>query len=84
MRRAATAPSHWVTGSTADNAADYTARGRVPGSPLTDRPGAAGRAIEIRGAIIARLDRGDSPAKIEAAIRSASAAGVPGGQVRLF
>ena len=76
--------SHWVTGSTADNATDYTARGRVPGSPLTDRRGAAGRVIAIRGAILAGLARGDSTAKIEAAIWSASAAGVPGGQARLF
>ena len=77
-------PSHWVTGSTADNVADFTARGKVPGSPLTDRRGAAGRAIAIRGAILAGLDRGDSPERIEAAIWSASAAGVPGGQARLF
>ena len=50
-------PSHWATGSTADNAADFAARGGVPGSPLTDRRGAAGRAIAIRGAILAGLDR---------------------------
>jgi hypothetical protein len=56
----------------------------VPGSPLTDRRGAAGRAIAIRGAILAGLDRDDSPERIEAAIWSASAAGVPGGQARLF
>jgi hypothetical protein len=77
-------PSHWVTGPAADNVADFTARGKVPGSPLTDRRGAAGRAIAIRGAILAGLDRGDSPARIEAAIWSAGAAGVPGGQARLF
>ena len=77
-------PSHWVTGSTADNVADFTVRGKVPGSPLTDRSGAAGRVIAIRGAIRSGLDRGDSPERIEAAIWSASAAGVPGGQLRLF
>lgn len=77
-------PSHWVTGSTADNVADFTARGKVPGSPLTDRRGAAGRAIAIRAAILVGLDRGDSPERAEAAIWSASAAGVPGGQARLF
>jgi hypothetical protein len=77
-------PSHWVTGSTADNVADFTARGKVPGSPLTDRRGAAGRAIAIRGAILTGLDRGDSPERTEATIWRASAAGVPGGQARLF
>jgi hypothetical protein len=77
-------PSHWVTGSAADNVADFTARGKVPGSPLTDRRGAAGRAIAIRAAIQGGLDRGDSAERIEAAIWSASAAGVPGGQARLF
>jgi hypothetical protein len=56
----------------------------VPGSLLTNRRRAAGRAIAIRGAILAGLDRGDSPARIEAAIWSASAAGVPGGQARLL
>jgi hypothetical protein len=65
-------------------AEDFTARGKVPGSPLTDRRGAAGRAIAIRGAILAGLDRGDSPERIEAAIWPGSAAGVPGGQARLF
>jgi hypothetical protein len=77
-------PSHWVTGSPADNVADFTARGKVPGSPLTDRRGAAGRAIAIRAAIQGGLDRGDSAKRIKAAIWSASAAGVPGGQARLF
>jgi hypothetical protein len=77
-------PSHWVTGSAGDNVADFTARGKMPGSPLTDRRSAAGRAIAIRTAILAGLDRGDSPERIEAAIWSASAAGVPGGQARLF
>jgi hypothetical protein len=50
----------------------------VPGSPLPDRRDAAGRAI------LAGLHCGDSPERIEAAIWSASAAGVPGGQARLF
>jgi hypothetical protein len=77
-------PSHWVTGTTADNTADYLARGRTPGSPLTDRRGPAGRAIAIRGAILAALTRGDSPARIESVIWSASAAGIPGGQEPLF
>jgi hypothetical protein len=56
----------------------------VPGSPLTDRRGPAGRAIAIRAAIRGGLDRGDGQDRIEAAIWSASAAGVPGGQARLF
>jgi hypothetical protein len=77
-------PSHWVTGSAADNAADYAARKRVPGSPLTDRRGAAGRAVAIRDAILAALARGDTPAELEAVIWRASAAGIPGGQARLF
>jgi hypothetical protein len=77
-------PSDWVTGSAADNAADYAARKRVPGSPLTDRRGAAGRARAIRDAILAALARGDTQAGIEAVIWRASAAGIPGGQARLF
>jgi hypothetical protein len=52
--------------------------------PLSRPRGAAGRAIAIRAAILAGLDRGDGPERIEAAIWSASAAGVPGGQARLF
>jgi hypothetical protein len=51
---------------------------------MTDRRGAAGRAIAIRAAILAGVGRGDSLDRIEAAIWSASAAGVPGGQARLF
>jgi hypothetical protein len=51
--------------------ADFAARGKVPGSPLTDRRGPARRAIAIRAAILAGLDRGDSPERIEAAIWSA-------------
>ena len=77
-------PSHWVTGSTADNAADYAARARTPGSPLTDRRGPAGRAVAIRDAILAGMAGGDSAAEIEAVIWRASAAGIPGGQARLF
>jgi hypothetical protein len=77
-------PSDWVTGSAADNAADYATRKRVPGSPLTDRRGAAGRARAIRDAILAALARGDTQADIETVIWRASAAGIPGGQARLF
>jgi hypothetical protein len=56
----------------------------VPGSPLPDRRGAVGRAIAARAAILAGLDRGGSPERIEAAIWSASVGGVPGGQARPF
>jgi hypothetical protein len=44
--------------------ADFTARGKVPGSPLMDLRGTVGHAI----AILAGLDRGDSRERIEAAI----------------
>jgi hypothetical protein len=76
-------PSHWVTGCTADSVADFTARGKVPGSPLTDRgarPGARSRS----GARSSPVWTGVTRQQIEAAIWSASAAGVPGGQARLF
>ena len=32
-------PLHWLSGTTADNVADFMARGSVAGSPLTDRRG---------------------------------------------
>ena len=76
-------PSHGVTGSAAGNAADYAARNRVPGSPLTDRRGAADRAAAVRDAILAALVRSDAPVQIEAVIWRASAAGIPDGRARL-
>lgn len=77
-------PSHWISGTTADNAADYAARGRVPGSPLTDRRGPGGRAVAIRDAILAALAAGGNPADVEAAIQTASAAGLGVAQETLF
>jgi hypothetical protein len=67
-----------------DPPGDYAARKRVPGSPLTDRRGAAGRARAITDAILAALTRGDTQADIETVIWRAGAAGIPGGQARLF
>lgn len=69
-------PAHWASGTSGDNAADYAARGSVAGSPLTDRRGPGGRARAIRDAILATLAAGGSPVEVEAAIWSASAAGI--------
>lgn len=74
-------PSHWITGTVRQNAADYTARAGRPGSPLTDRRGPAGRARAIRDAILKALaDRADS----ERAITRAAGAGMPAVQDPLF
>ena len=76
-------PGHWVAGSPAQNAADYAARRHVAGSPLTDVRGPGGRAMAIRGAILAALAAGASLAEVELAIEAASAAGIPGAQQAL-
>jgi hypothetical protein len=77
-------PAHWISGTALDNSADYQARSRTPGSPLTDRRGPGRRAAAIRDAILAARAEGASPAQVEAAIWSASAAGIPGAQEALF
>jgi hypothetical protein len=74
-------PSHWVSGTVAQNAADYQSRARQPGSPLQDRRGPAGRATAIRNAIIKAQRQGND---VEAAIWSASLAGMPVVQDALF
>jgi hypothetical protein len=56
----------------------------VAGSPLTDRRGPGGRARAIRDAILAALAAEGSPADVEAAIWSASSAGITGAQQALF
>jgi hypothetical protein len=78
------AAGHLATGSPADNAHDYLARRRDPYSPLADRRGPRGRAVAIRDAILAALAGGASLGEIEAAIETASAAGIPGAQQVLF
>jgi hypothetical protein len=74
-------PAHWITGTVADNAADYAARALLPGSPLTDRRGPAGRARAIRDAILKVLAEGKD---VEHAITRAAEAGMPRTQDRLF
>lgn len=73
-------PGHLAAGSPAQNAADYAARGRVAGTPLTDIRGPRGRAVAIRKAILTALAEDASPAEIEMAIEAASASGIPGAQ----
>src|SRR5215471_19339906 len=68
----------------ADNSRDYLARRADPYSPLSDRRGPRGRAVAIRGAILAALAEDASLGEIEAAIEAASAAGIPGAQQVLF
>src|SRR5262249_41317451 len=75
-------PAHWVTGSRADNAADYRDRKSDPLGPLADRRGPAGRARAIRDAILAA--RAHGPRAVEAAIRRASDQGMPGVQDALI
>lgn len=45
-------PAHLLAGVAADNTADWVERRHLPGNPLRDRRGAAGRAVAIRDAII--------------------------------
>jgi hypothetical protein len=78
------AAGHLAAGSPAENSRDYLARRRDPYSPLSDRRGPRGRAVAIRGAILAALADGASLGEIEAAIEAASAAGIPGAQQVLF
>jgi hypothetical protein len=73
-------PSHWITGSVRDNSLDYAARADVPGSPLTDRRGPAGRARAIRDAILHALAEGKG---VEHSITRAAGAGMPGFQASL-
>ena len=75
---------HLAAGSPAENSRDYLARRTDPYSPLTDRRGPRGRAVAIRGAILAALAEDASLGEIEAAIEAASAAGIPGAQQVLF
>jgi hypothetical protein len=74
-------PSHWLTGSVKDNAADYAARALAPGSPLTDRRGPAVRARAIRDAILKALADGTG---VEHAITRAAGSGMPAVQDPLF
>ena len=75
---------HLAAGSPAENSRDYLARRADPYSPLGDRRGPRGRAVAIRGAILAALAEDASLGEIEAAIEAASAAGIPGAQQVLF
>jgi len=77
-------PVHWLTGTTADNSADYHDRAGDPCSPLMDLRGARGRATAIRDAVLASLAAGDVPEQTEHAIWRAVAAGSRGQQERLF
>jgi hypothetical protein len=75
---------HLAAGTPGENVQDYLARRQDPYSPLSDRRGPRGRAVAIRGAILAALAGDASLGEIEAAIETASAAGIPGAQQRLF
>ena len=75
---------HLAAGSPGENVRDYLARRRDPYSPLNDRRGPRGRAVAIRNAILAALAEDASAGQIEAAIETASAAGIPGAQQTLF
>ena len=75
---------HLAAGSPAENSRDYLARRADPYSPLSDRRGPRGRAVAIRGAILAALAEDASLGEIEAAIEAAAAAGIPGAQQVLF
>ena len=73
-------PACWRLDDASGNLADYLARRDRPG-PLTDTRGPAGRARAIAAAIKAARASG---ADVEAAIRAASAAGIPGTQDTLW
>jgi hypothetical protein len=74
-------PACWQLDDAAGNLSDYLARRDRPDSPLADVRGPGGRARAIAAAIRAARAGG---ADIEAAIRRASAVGLPGTQARLF
>ncbi len=78
------ATAHLAAGSPAENSQEYLARRRDPYSPLSDLRGPRGRAVAIRDAILAALAEGASLGEIEAAIETASRAGIPGAQQVLF
>lgn len=58
-------PGHWAAGTAAVNAGDWGRRRRVPGSPLRDLRGAAGRARALRDAA---LNGGDLVAAAEVGV----------------
>jgi len=72
---------HLIIGTQPDNVRDYVARRGREGGPLADRRGARGRAVAIRGAILAARQAGTS---IEEALRQVIIAGIPPHQERLF
>lgn len=74
-------PAHWLLGTRLENNREARAR-RLPGHPLADVRGAAGRAVAIRDAIKAARAAGAGVEAVEAAIAAAMAAGVAGGAVQ--
>jgi hypothetical protein len=77
-------PSHWITGTKADNARDYQQRVTNPLSPLNDTRGPAGRARAIRDAILAAIRAGASAEEIEREITRAEQRGMTGEQGTLW
>jgi hypothetical protein len=74
-------PAHWELIERTANGADYRARRHRAEGPLADVRGAEGRAVAIREAIQTTLAAGGTAHDVEAAITTASAAGlrtVPG------
>jgi hypothetical protein len=77
-------PSHWLTGTRADNARDYQQRVTDPLSPLNDTRGPAGRARAVRDVILAAIRRGASAGEIEREITRAEQRGTAGVQGTLW
>lgn len=70
-------PAHLRLGTPAENRAEWLARRRNPGSPLSDLRGPAGRSRAIGAAIRTGRANGESEAQISGRIETAAAAGRP-------
>ncbi|GAA2250650.1 hypothetical protein GCM10010232_43240 [Streptomyces amakusaensis] len=70
-------PAHLRLGTAAENRAEWVARRRDPGSPLSDLRGPAGRSRAIGAAIRAGLARDETENEIAARVRATIAEGRP-------
>ncbi|MFF2026995.1 hypothetical protein ACFVW2_35070 [Streptomyces sp. NPDC058171] len=70
-------PAHLRLGTAAENRAEWVARRRDPGSPLSDLRGPAGRSRAIGAAIRAGLARDETEDEIAARVRVTIAEGRP-------
>ncbi len=70
-------PRHLRLGTLAENRQEWADRHRIPGGPLADLRGAAGRARAVASAIRQGLAAGEPVARINERIRQVQAEGMP-------